>query len=489
MFLFFRRFDCFVLLLSLFFQASATTAVEITVSDAARYGNEVRRHWPKERSIDETALGKAGIRRLDGKHIALYTDLDPSEEIDELPKWFDRLIPKLCVYFELDVRDYDDFRVEGFLIDDFEKFKASGAVRQVPELRNGYAQRCRIWLRNQQSDYYRRHLLLHEGIHAFMGYAFGAWGPPWYREGTAELLGTHQIDDKGNLCLGYFPNDRKELHHWGRIEIVRNDFLDNRGKLPEEVFKLASEDYDANTAYGWSWAFAAFCEHHPRYRSAFRRTAWKLDGPSDSVAKRFVELLLRENRPTTTDSFDIRIGPSDTEIMLRFEQDWMDFLVYLDYGYDFGRTLIEYPVSERIVTSEKSEEVRVQADRGWHSEGLRLERGKTYRLTASGRFQLADKPEPWYSEPNGVTLRYCRGLPIGLLLATLVPDIEERFLAEVDTPGLDFLKPKIIGLGDVWTAEVTGTLFFRINDFASELADNRGEAVVKISLEKNAPPK
>ena len=460
--------------------ATTSRAGEVTPTVAEHYGASVRRHWPKEPSFDEASMKKAGVRRLDGRYITLYTDVKPSGEIESLPKWFDRLVPELCDYFQLDVKNYDDFRVQGFLIDDFEKFKPSGAVRQVSQLRNGYAQRCRIWLRNQQSDYYRRHLFLHEGVHAFMGYAFGAWGPPWYREGTAELLATHRIDDDGKLHLGYFPMDRRELHHWGRIEIVRNDFLDNRGKLPTEVFELASEDYDANTAYGWSWAFAAFCEHHPRYRRAFRQTAWKLGGDSKSVADRFHELLLKENRLAATDSPDRPIGPNDMEIIAHFEQDWTDFLVYLDYGYDFHRTAIEYPFNGRAVMEGKSETVRVQADRGWHSDGLRLERGKTYRLSASGRFQLADKPEPWYSEPNGVTLRYCRGLPIGLLLATLVPDTDERFLVEEDTPGYGFLKPRIIGLGDIWAVEATGTLFFRINDFASELDDNRGEAEVKV---------
>ncbi len=125
--------------------------------------------------------------------------------------WFDELIPLLCEYFELKIENYEHFRLCAFLIADFEKFRSSGAVRQVQKLRNGYAQRGRIWLREQQSDYYRRHLLLHEGIHAFMGYALGDWGPPWYREGTAELLATHQIDEQRNLKLGYFPQEKREL--------------------------------------------------------------------------------------------------------------------------------------------------------------------------------------------------------------------------------------------------------------------------------------
>ncbi len=270
-------------ILSLFFFVQSVWADEVTPADAAKRGEAIRRRWPAEQPIDVSALLQSGVRRLEGKHIILYTDTKNSEQIDLLPKYFDRLIPLLCDYFQLDGKDYENFRVEAFLIDDFEKFKSGGAVRQVPNLRNGYALRRRIWLREQQSDYYRRHLLLHEGIHAFMGYAFGDWGPPWYREGMAELLATHRIDDDGRLRLGYFPKKRRELEHWGRIENVQEATRNNSAKSMQGVFGLESEDYDANSAYAWSWAFAAFCENHPSYGKAFRRTAWKLGGPPTAV--------------------------------------------------------------------------------------------------------------------------------------------------------------------------------------------------------------
>jgi hypothetical protein len=111
-----------------------------------------------------------------------------------------------------------------------------------------------------------------------------------------------------------------------------------------------------------------------------------------------------------------------------------------------------------------------------------LERAKTYRFTASGRFQLAEKPKIWYSEPNGITLRYYRGIPIGTLLATLIPDQEECSSAKEGTSGVGFSAPKRIGLGEVWTSDVSGELFFRINDFPSELSDNIGNVTVKITI-------
>ncbi len=121
------------------------------------------------------------------------------------------------------------------------------------------------------------------------------------------------------------------------------------------------------------------------------------------------------------------------------------------------------------------ETLRVQADRGWQLPGLRLERGKTYRFTATGRYQLAEDVEPWMSEPNGVTLRYCRGLPLGALLASVPAD--DVAAGDANAPSIE-----MIGLEKTWTPTTTGTLFLRINDFASQLHDNQGEAVVKIEM-------
>jgi hypothetical protein len=459
------------LIFLLFLSGTILLAEDTSLTDAERFGREIRKQWDTEKPLNESALKQSSVRRLESKHLTLYTDLPFSEEVDALPKLFDQLIPLLCDYFGLDRKNYESFKIEGFLIDDFDKFKSGGAVQQVPNLRNGYALRCRIWIRNPSSEYYRRHLLLHEGTHAFMGYAFGAWGPPWYREGTAELLGTHCWKD-GCLTLGYFPQSYKELARWGRIDIVRDDFSGNQGRTVKGIFELDAEDYDKNEAYGWSWAFAVFCENHPRYRAAFRQTAWKLYGKQAGVGERFLELLLKKFHEESPEW-------NDQELLYRLDDDWLDFIVNLDYNYDFERTKIDY-IKESQPVPKEGTEIQVWADRGWQSAGLRLERGETYRLTASGRFQLAEKPKIWWSEPNGVTLRYYRGIPLGTLLATLVPDVEERFVAKAGTSGVGFSAPRKIGLGDEWTADVSGELFFRINDFPSELSDNQGEAVIEI---------
>ena len=450
---------CFFLILT---AIPLTVAGEITLQEAERYGESVRIRWPKEPPIDVTVLLRQGVRRLDGKHLTIYTDLASSPSVDELPLVFDQMMPQLCEYFELDPQKYDSWKVEVFLVGDIEKFDKSGALDQVPQLRNGYALRNRIWLREQPSEYYRRHLLLHEGVHAFMGYVFGKWGPPWYREGTAELLGTHRWQD-GRLTLGYLPQNADEVPNWRRILIVRSGFAKNEGKPTEAVFRLAPEDYDENAAYAWSWAFAAFCEHHPRYRTAFRRTARHLSRPANQLFNHFLDRL-------------------DETVAMRLEDDWTDFVANIDFGYDFERARIDDFSAGKPLPRDGGA-VSVRADRGWQNSGFRLEKGQTYELTAEGRFQLGRTPKIWWSEPNGITVRYHRGTPIGVLQATLLPHPNDM----MNDVGVGFATPKIIGLGEKWSVEQSGTLFFRINDFPAELDDNDGSATVRIKPATPSP--
>ena len=430
-------------------------AAEMTLSEAERYGESARARWPKERPINESRLSDQGVRRLEGRHSTLYTDLAASKTVDELPTVFDQVLPQLCEYFELDAKKYELWKVDVFLIDDAAKFDKCGVLDQVPNLRNGYALRNRIWLREQPSAYYRRHLLIHEGVHAFMGFVFGAWGPPWYREGTAELLGTHRWQD-GRLTLGYLPQNADEVSNWRRIFIVRSDFAKKEGKQTQDVFRLAPEEYDENAAYAWSWAFAAFCENHSRYRTAFRRTARYLSRPASDLSKHFLEQI-------------------DVTAVRRLNDDWTDFVANIDFGYDFERTRIDDFIPGKPLPDDGAV-VSVHADRGWQNIGVRLEKGQVYELTAEGRFQLGQTPKIWWSEPNGITVRYHRGVPIGTLLATLLPDQSES----ANGVGVGLATPKIIGVGQTWNVENSGTLFLRINDFASELSDNDGIATVRI---------
>src|SRR5262249_23285462 len=116
----------------------------------------------------------------------------------------------------------------------------------------------------------------------------------------------------------------------------------------------------------------------------------------------------------------------------------------------------------------------INANGACKAPGWGLKAAKMNKTEASGRFQVADKPMPWISEPNGVSIRYVHGKPLGLLLAAIRPEQSTNRLSP-------FLKPIVVGLGTTITSQQTGTLYFKVNDSPGELADNSGQVDVKIT--------
>jgi hypothetical protein len=320
----------------------------------------------------------------------------------------------------------------------------------LPAFQNGYSWNYDLWLYDQPSDYYRRHLLLHEGTHGFMNTVLGSCGPPWYMEGIAELLATHRWKD-GRLELSTMPADRSEVPMWGRIKIIRDAYAERRAWRLKRVLQYAPDNQSETDPYAWCWGLATLLDGHPAYRERFRRLRELVTVPD--FTERFCELF-------AADWADL-------------SDQWQVFVADLEYGYDVARNAIDFAPG-RPLTNETAK-VTVAADRGWQNSGLRLEAGKTYRLTAAGRYQVAGVPQIWWCEPGGVSIRYYRGQPLGLLLAAVRAD-------EGSADGLTpLVRPVAVGLQADLTPQHTGTLYLRINDSAAELADNSGTVSVEIS--------
>ena len=67
--------------------------------------------------------------------------------------------------------------------------------------------------------------------------------------------------------------------------------------------------------------------------------------------------------------------------------EWQAYVATLDHGYDFERMAIRF--GARDAAKRQAAEVTIAADRGWQSSGVWLEAGKTYRVAARGRYQIA----------------------------------------------------------------------------------------------------
>lgn len=405
--------------------------------------------------VDDARAAAAGIRKLSSRRLTLYTDLPVDEEIERLPQVFDLAFGQWCEYFHIDKAKHADWNMTGFLMKDGARFRRAGLLPGgLPPFKHGFARNHELWLYEQPSAYYRRHLLLHEGTHGFMNTILGACGPPWYMEGLAELLSTHRWHD-GRLRLNYMPTSREEVPYWGRVKIIKDALAENRAKHLINVLEYSASAHQETEPYAWCWAVATLLDKHPRYRDRFR-------------------LLYKDVlKPDFTDRF-FRLMKDDWQ---QLSEEWQVMVAGLEYGYDVGRSAVDFTPGKALPTSGGL--VTVAADRGWQNSGLRLEGGVAYRLTASGRYVVAQKPQPWVCEPGGVSIRYYRGRPLGLLIAALRPDdpADDGFSA--------LQRSAVVGLETTLTPNETGTLYLKINDSAAELDDNTGELKVEIH---QAPP-
>lgn len=402
-------------------------------------------------AVTDAELAAAGIRKLAGEHITLYTDLPEKPEIDGLPGLFDQAFPQWCAYFGIDAKRFAAWRVAGCVMKDKQAFVRLGLLPDhLPPFNYAYSHNYQFWVYDQPSDYYRTHLVLHEGTHCFMFTMLGSCGPPWYMEGIAEMLGTHRVVE-GRLQLGIMPANREETPMWGRIKLIRDGYAKRRAKSLQNVLDYGPEAHLDVEPYAWCWAAAILLDRHPRYQ------------------KRFRDMAQQVRKADFTERFKKAIG-SDWD---RLCEEWQVFIADLEYGYDIERTALDFTPGKLLEAAGAS--VKIAADRGWQNAGLRLEAGTTYRLQATGRYQVAQEPQPWWCEPGGVSIRYYRGRPLGMLVAAVRPD--------KITGATPLIFPMPIGLDSPFTPQQSGTLYLKINDSAAELGDNAGELSVTVRAE------
>ncbi len=412
--------------------------------------------FPPPPRIDEAKAAAAGLRKLTGKHVTIYTDVPAAAEVDELPKVFDAAVPQWCSYFGIDPRLTANWHQVAYLAADktkLDKFRAAGLwPLDLPPFLNGFQRGAEFWEYDQPSAYYRRHLMLHEGTHAFLLHFRGGTGPPWFNEGLAELLGTHLWKD-GQLTLAVMPAHRDDVPYWGRVKILKDQFAAGRALMPFEVMQLKPGAFLENDSYGWSWAVAHFFDRHPQTSAPFRKLQQNVADRTIDFSKGFYDEL-QEQWPA-------------------IEEDWQVFVGEADYGYDVERAAIMRTAATPVTAAGRK--VKIRADRGWQSTGVRFEPNVKYEIVATGRYQIGQVPKPWWCEPNGVTIHYHQGQPLGMLVGTLA-DLEEK---PARPP---FLHSAAIGLQTSLKPSRAGTLYLKINEPASGLADNVGELEVEIRL-------
>ncbi|MEC7697160.1 MAG: hypothetical protein VYA11_08690 [Planctomycetota bacterium] len=402
---------------------------------------------------------KAGIRLIRGKHLLLLTDLPPSKEVDRMPFVFDQAVPQWAEAFDISKNDFEKWQMVGCLMNDRERFRQTGLCPDaIQAFRNGFSQEKMLWMFDQKSDYYRRHLLLHEGVHGFMSTFFETISPPWHAEGMAELLATHWWDEtsESRLEVGYFPLEKKHVPMLGRIRIVRDEVDQGRTRNIKQILAYGVEAHSKNVPYGWCWALAAFLDGHPKYQSRFRKL----------------------NRSVTGNDFNDKFLQAFHDDWQELESEWLLFVREIDYAYDLDRSAIPYRTGKPIKASEPDMVTTISAASGWQPTQAFLESGETYHIRADGKFSMrgATAEERWSSDPGGITLHYSSGQPLGVLQAVLIPP------GKTETDYFNASRVHLIGCEKHWTPDQSGTLYLRINNKANRLPDNEG--TIRVYIQK-----
>ncbi|RMG40923.1 MAG: hypothetical protein D6725_02410 [Planctomycetota bacterium] len=414
---------------------------------------------------DERRLARFGIRKIESRHLRLYTDVAP-ERADGLPALADAAFPQLETFFGPlpPTADGKPFQVNGYLMADRERFERAGLVPPVlPSRFHGQQVGRYFWMFEQTSDYYLRHLLLHEFTHCYTVALQRAAEPLWYLEGVAEYMGTHLLrrrDGRLQLRCGVYPDAPDAFRGHGRIELVRIDRERNGIRGLGYVAGLSAQDFRRRTeAYAWAWALCSFLSRHPHYRDRFRRV----------------------RRRAATMPFPLAMQDAFGDVLPRLKVEWAEFAANICYGFDFDRAAIEFVDGTPLPVGERRT-VRIDVDRGWQSTGVRVSPTLRYRIVADGRYVLATEPVEWWCEPQGISFDYVAGRPLGVLLAGVLPQEALRSTpaaGEWDDRVATF-DVAVVGREAVIAPHERGTLYLRINDGYDRLADNRGQLAVQI---------
>ncbi len=398
------------------------------------------------------------IVQLSGKHITLTTDIDDASQRNDLVVSFDAAVPQWSSFWGLPDAALQGFHVRAFVMENKQAFGLAGHIPvSVPNFPYGYALQDRVWVVAQKSEYYTRHLLLHEGVHALAFDQFGGTGPSWFMEGTAEMLSVHSAQGDRTV-INQVPVDRDAVPYWGRFKVM--DQSRQQDAIPSLAHVLGyPRDLQSDVeSYGWSWAAVMLLDRYQDTRPALIAAA-NNGKRSSAIFNNDLRRELQRDWPLV-------------------KARWQLMCHELDYGFDWDRERVDLSMNDQVWDGGDLH-VQVKADRGWQSIGVRLQAGTKINVVPNGECTLANEPKPWKSHPSGVTVRYHGGRPLGQLLGCMVTDSSD------DAKKLTPLKVAPITRASQVPIKQDCWLLFRVNDALGELADNRGSYEVMITQAKD----
>ncbi|HAP08204.1 MAG TPA: hypothetical protein DCR20_10280 [Planctomycetaceae bacterium] len=409
--------------------------------------------------LDLQRLQASGLTVYRSRHLILVSDA-PAEQCRGLPELADQFCRALQQQLGPLATDAagTEFQVTGYLMDARERFQDAGVLPDGDfVIRHGRHRGYQFWMANQPSDYYRRHLLLHEFVHCYLMCEYGLRDIPplWYTEGIAEVLATHRLEP---LEFGILPDQLNGFEGWGRITELRKRPADNppddaEGLLLSDVLNPQSRIFLSDLRYAQAWGLVWLLRNHPELQRPFAGLA----------------------RVRTRAQFDAVTAGITPAQLQRLAIVWQLMLDSWDEGFDVERSFP--PLSPQWQAwselSPAKQEVEVLADRGWQPGGVWFRDAVRLRLTATGRCVVqpaqGSRARVWESEPAGITIDYAQGRPLGELQVLLVKREPQSLPQRVS-----------VGPGSELSVAAGSELWLRINDFEGQRKGNSGSYRVQL---------
>ena len=438
---------------------------------------EINPNIPIAADIELQLVIEAGLTVYAGKHLILFSDIRDADKAYDLIRSYDAAVPQWCKYFDIDVQRAADWKLRAFLLqgpNQTQRFEQAKLITEkLPPFAAGYQKDHNLYLYNQPGPYYTRHLLLHEGTHAFMQWFLNGFGAPWYSEGIAEKLAVHNRTEN-SVKLNFRLTSREKAPYWGRVKLIKDEYAAGYAMTLSDVLAIPNESFRNVRYYAWSWAGCEFFDNHPLTKQAFNELKQSVALPPEQFTADFKE----------------KLKPHWEQLV----KDWAIFIEEMDYGVEIQRS--------RIITATNLDEANpdahhylVKTDHGWQQTRLTVKAGDRLKIQSSGRFKVGQSAAPrlaaddqlpptgaptypWYCESNGVTLEYYRGQPLGMLTAGVLFSDPQR----QNTKGAlawRVLSIPAAGPEREITVPVDGVLCFRINESPAKLDDNKGALDVR----------
>jgi hypothetical protein len=414
-------------------------------------------YWPTISNAQERRNPDTGLFELTSPRMTLITDIPLDDELRSWPIVLEQSLEQWQKYYGVTPDTMANFQAKVYLIGDQQRFEAAKLMGGVPGFEDGYQYADRLYLREQPSVYYRRHLFIHEANHWIMLRLYGGAGSAWFMEGMADMQATHVMRD-GKILLNTIPASPLQVPFWGRLKLLDQSLKSERAPSLGEIIAFPDMQQDRMDRYAWSWAACVFFSNHPKYGPILLQEYRKGLDYSGALSKRFKS----------------RLEPVWDQV----QTDWCGFVSDLDFGYDMERSIV---VSENTLERQASASgatFQLSTSHGWQSTGLEIQADQTVSVQCDGSYVL-QREVPGVAaerraEPQGITADYFRGKPLGCVLAAIVPRSGSG-----TTKRWEEVK---IGKGLTFEPGSQGVLFLKVNEPSSGLHDNQGSISVVISV-------